>query len=169
MIISLIVAISKNKVIGKNNKLIWNLPKDMKFFMDSTLGHAVIMERKNFESIPAKYRPLKNRTNIIISRNKNFTANNCIIVHSIQESLKCMNFEEGEEVFVIGGGEIYRRFLELDLVDKMYITHIDEIFDGDIFFPDFEITRWQTKEILSHQKDEKNPHNFSIVEYIKKD
>ena len=105
----------------------------------------------------------------IISRNKNFTANNCIIVHSIQESLKCMNFQEGEEVFVIGGGEIYRRFLELDLVDKMYITHIDEIFDGDIFFPDFEITRWQTKEILSHQKDEKNPHNFSIIEYIKKD
>ena len=101
MIISLIVAISKNKVIGKNNKLIWNLPKDMKFFMDSTLGHAVIMGRKNFESIPAKYRPLKNRTNIIISRNKNFTANNCIIVHSIQESLKCMNFQEGEEVFVI--------------------------------------------------------------------
>ena len=80
-----------------------------------------------------------------------------------------MNFQEGEEVFVIGGGEIYRRFLELDLVDKMYITHIDEIFDGDIFFPDFEITHWQTKEILSHQKDEKNPHNFSIIEYLKKD
>ena len=168
MIISLIVAISKNKVIGKNNQLIWKLPKDMKFFMDTTLGHTVIMGRKNFESIPEKFRPLKNRTNIIITRNKNYTADNCIVVHSIQESLKCMNFREDEEVFVIGGGEIYRKFMEFDLINKMYITHIDEVFDGDTFFPDFELNHWNYKEILSHQKDEKNPHNFSIVEYFKK-
>ena len=79
-----------------------------------------------------------------------------------------MNFREDEEVFVIGGGEIYRKFMEFDLINKMYITHIDEVFDGDTFFPDFELNHWNYKEILSHQKDEKNPHNFSVIEYFKK-
>ena len=167
MIVSLIVAISNNKVIGKNNQLIWNLPKDMKFFMDTTLGHPVIMGRKNFESIPEKFRPLKNRTNIIITRNKNYEALDCKVVHSIKESLKCMDFGN-EEVFVIGGGEIYRKFLELDLIDKMYITHIDEFFDGDTFFPDFILDKWISKEILNHQKDNENPHNFKVIEYYKK-
>lgn len=167
MIVSLIVAISNNKVIGKNNQLIWNLPKDMKFFMDTTLGHPVIMGRKNFESIPEKFRPLKNRTNIIITRNKNYEALDCKVVHSIKESLKCMDFGN-EEVFVIGGGEIYRKFLELDLIDKMYITHIDEFFDGDTFFPDFNLDKWISKEILNHQKDNENPHDFKVIEYYKK-
>jgi dihydrofolate reductase len=167
MIVSLIVAISNNKVIGKNNQLIWNLPKDMKFFMDTTLGHPVIMGRKNFESIPEKFRPLKNRTNIIITRNKNYEALDCKVVHSIKESLKCMDFGN-EEVFVIGGGEIYRKFLELDLIDKMYITHIDEFFDGDTFFPDFNLDKWISKEILNHQKDDENPHDFKVIEYSKK-
>ena len=88
MIISLIVAIAKNRVIGKNNQLIWHLPKDMKFFMETTIHHPVIMGRKNFESIPEKYRPLKNRDNIIITRNENYTAEGCIIVHSIEESIE---------------------------------------------------------------------------------
>ena len=167
MIVSLIVAISNNKVIGKNNQLIWNLPKDMKFFMDTTLGHPVIMGRKNFESIPEKFRPLKNRTNIIITRNKNYEALDCKVVHSIEESLKCMDFGN-EEVFVIGGGEIYRKFLELDLIDKMYITHIDEFFDGDTFFPDFNLDKWISKEILNHQKDNEDPHDFKVIEYYKK-
>lgn len=167
MIVSLIVAISNNKVIGKNNQLIWNLPKDMKFFMDTTLGHPVIMGRKNFESIPEKFRPLKNRTNIIITRNKNYETLDCKVVHSIKESLKCMDFGN-EEVFVIGGGEIYRKFLELDLIDKMYITHIDEFFDGDTFFPDINLDKWISKEILNHQKDNENPHDFKVIEYYKK-
>ena len=154
-------------MIGKNNQLIWNLPKDMKFFMDTTLGHPVIMGRKNFESIPEKFRPLKNRTNIIITRNKNYEALDCKVVHSIKESLKCMDFGN-EEVFVIGGGEIYRKFLELDLIDKMYITHIDDFFDGDTFFPDFNLDKWISKEILNHQKNDENPHDFKVIEYYKK-
>ena len=88
MIISIIVAISKNQVIGKNNQLIWHLPKDMKFFMDTTMDTVVIMGRKNYESIPKKYRPLKNRKNIIITRNKGYKAQGCTIVNSIDESLK---------------------------------------------------------------------------------
>ena len=100
MKISIIVAISKNNAFGKDNQLIWNLPKDMKFFMDTTLGHPVIMGRKHFESIPEKFRPLKNRTNIIITRNKNYEDLDCKVVHSIEESLICMDFGK-EEVFVI--------------------------------------------------------------------
>jgi dihydrofolate reductase len=134
MIISIIVAISKNQVIGKNNQLIWHLPKDMKFFMDTTMDTVVIMGRKNYESIPKKYRPLKNRKNVIITRNKSYKAEGCVVVNSIDESLKVLNNIENKEVFVIGGGEIYKKFLEKGLIDRMYITHIDEYFDGDTFF-----------------------------------
>ena len=86
MKISIIVAISKNNVIGKDNQLIWNLPKDMKFFMDTTLNHPVIMGRKNFESIPEKYRPLKNRTNKIITKNNTYKADGCLVVNTIEDS-----------------------------------------------------------------------------------
>jgi dihydrofolate reductase len=134
MIISIIVAISKNQVIGKNNQLIWHLPKDMKFFMDTTMDTVVIMGRKNYESIPKKYRPLKNRKNVIITRNKSYKAEGCVVVNSIDESLKVLNNIENKEVFVIGGGEIYKKFLEKGFIDRMYITHIDEYFDGDTFF-----------------------------------
>ena len=168
MIVSLIVAISNNRAIGKNNQLIWNLPKDMKFFMDSTTSHPVIMGRKNYESIPEKYRPLKNRTNIIITRNKSYEANGCLVVNSIEESLRCMNFEENEEVFVIGGGEIYRKFLDLGLINRMYITHIDEFFEGDTFFPEVNLKCWDSKEIMTHLKDIDNPHSFKIRCYNKK-
>ena len=134
MIISIIVAIGKNQVIGKNNQLIWHLPKDMKFFMDTTMDTVVIMGRKNYESIPKKYRPLKNRKNVIITRNKSYKAEGCIVVNSIGESLEVLNNIENKEVFVVGGGEIYKKFLEKGLIDRMYITHIDEHFDGDTFF-----------------------------------
>ena len=111
MIVSLIVAIPTNLAIGKNNQLIWDLPKDMKFFMETTTGNPVIMGRKNYESIPEKYRPLKNRLNVIITRNKNYKADGCIVVNNILDSLKALSIKNYEEVFVIGGGEIYKRFL----------------------------------------------------------
>ena len=168
MIVSLIVATPNNLVIGKNNQLIWNLPKDMKFFMDTTTGHPVIMGRKNYESIPEKYRPLKNRLNVIITRNKNYTANGCIVVNNILDSIKALAEKKYEEVFVIGGGEIYKRFLENELIDRMYITHIDESFDGDTFFPVVDYNKWNSKTILIHNKDEKNPHNFKVVVYEKR-
>ncbi|MBD00193.1 MAG: diacylglycerol kinase [Crocinitomicaceae bacterium] len=153
MIISIIVAISKNQVIGKNNQLIWHLPKDMKFFMDTTMDTVVIMGRKNYESIPKKYRPLNNRKNVIITRNKSYNAEGCTVVNSIDESLKVLNNIENKEVFVIGGGEIYKKFLEKGLIDRMYITHIDEYFDGDTFFPDVNYESWKSSDILYHSKD----------------
>jgi dihydrofolate reductase len=167
MIISIIVAISKNQVIGKNNQLIWHLPKDMKFFMDTTMDTVVIMGRKNYESIPKKYRPLKNRKNVIITRNKSYKAEGCTVVNSIDESLKILNNIENNEVFVIGGGEIYKKFLEKGLIDRMYITHIDEYFDGDTFFPVVNYESWKSSEILDHSKDEVNPHDFKITVYDK--
>ena len=167
MIISIIVAIGKNQVIGKNNQLIWHLPKDMKFFMDTTMDTVVIMGRKNYESIPKKYRPLKNRKNVIITRNKSYKAEGCIVVNSIGESLEVLNNIENKEVFVIGGGEIYKKFLEKELVDRMYVTHIDEYFDGDTFFPDINYESWKISKILDHSKDESNPHDFKIMVYDK--
>ena len=167
MIISIIVAISKNQVIGKNNQLIWNLPKDMKYFMDTTMNTTVIMGRKNYESIPKKYRPLKNRNNVIITRNKSYKAEGCLVVNSIEESMESLRNIENKEVFVIGGGEIYKKFLEKGLIDRMYITHIDEQFDGDTFFPEINYDSWQSSELLNHKKDESNPHDFKIMVYNK--
>ena len=169
MKISIIVAISKNNVIGKDNQLIWNLPKDMKFFMDTTLNHPVIMGRKNFESIPEKYRPLKNRTNIIITKNNAYKADGCLVVKTIEASLtKAKEDKTAKEIFVIGGGQIYRKFLEENLVDRMYITHIDERFEGDTFFPEIDYKNWSSNEIINHKKDIKNPHDFRVVVYNKK-
>ena len=167
MIISLIVAVPNNLAIGRNNKLIWNLPKDMKFFMDSTIGHPVIMGRKNYESIPEKYRPLKNRVNVIITRNKNFSAEGCLVVNSIEESIKVLREKDLEEVFIIGGGEIYKRFLEKNLIDRMYITHINESFEGDTFFPKIDFSSWKSTTIMDHIKDLENPHDFKIIRYDK--
>ena len=170
MIISLIVAVAKNRVIGKNNQLIWHLPKDMKFFMDTTIHHPVIMGRKNFESIPEKYRPLKNRDNIIITRNENYTAKGCVIVHSIEDGIKYVKKNlKSDELFIIGGGEIYKKCLEMDIVDRMYITHIETVFDGDTFFPEINRKNWTSETIMEHVKNDKNPHDFNVVRYNKID
>ena len=101
MIVSLIAAVAKNNVIGKNNKLIWSLPKDMKFFMDTTMGHHIIMGRRNYESIPDNYRPLKNRTNIIVTKNYNYTASDCIVVDSIQKGISYAEKKEKKSVSLL--------------------------------------------------------------------
>ena len=134
MRVSIIVAISQNNAIGKNNDLIWISPKDMKFFKNTTKGHHVIMGRKNHESIPHKYSPLPDRTNIIIvSRNPNYKAEGCIIVSSIKEGLNIAKKNNDSEPFIIGGGQIYKIALDENLVDRMYVTVVKEKFEGDIF------------------------------------
>ena len=168
MIVSLIAAVPANGAIGKDNKLIWDLPKDMKFFMDSTLNHYVIMGRRNYDSIPEKYRPLKNRTNVVVTRNTDFKAPDCVVVSSIQEGIKAAQENGDKECFIIGGGQIYKEALEMNMVDKMYITHIDQEFEGDTFFPQFTKEDWNLRVLMEHQKDEKNTHDFIIVEYTKK-
>lgn len=168
MIVSIIAAVAENKVIGKDNDLIWNLPKDMKFFMDTTLNHYVIMGRRNYDSIPEKYRPLKNRTNVIVTRQKDFSAPDCVVTNSIEEGIQNAKENGDDECFVIGGGQIYNTALENSLVDRMYLTHIKESFDGDTYFPDFNENDWNQKIIMEHHKDEKNPHDFIVVQYDRK-
>lgn len=168
MIVSIIVATAKNGVIGKDNDLIWHLPKDMKFFMDTTKGHFVVMGRKNYDSIPLKYRPLKDRTNVIVTRQDSFQADDCVVVNSIEAGIEAARQNNETECFIIGGGQIYQKALDSDLVDKMYVTHIEQEFDGDTFFPKIDHSKWNMRLLMEHQRDEKNIYDFIVAEYSKK-
>lgn len=166
MKVSLIVAVAENGVIGKDNNLIWQLPKDMKFFKETTLGHHVIMGRKNFESIPHKYSPLPNRTNVIITRQNNYFAKDCIVVNSIQSALQVAMQNGDEEPFIIGGGEIYKAALEENLVDKIYLTKVCFSFDGDTFFPELD-PEWKETSRTDCRADEKHAHDYSFLTFEK--
>jgi len=163
-----IAAIAENRAIGKDNDLIWNLPDDMKFFKETTLNSVVIMGRKNFESIPHKYRPLPKRINIVLTRNEDYEADGALVYNSIEEALKFCENEAHKSVFVIGGGEIYKLALEKDLVDVMYLTRVHESFEGDSFYPEFNEARWDKEVITEHPKDEKHDYSFSIEKWTKK-
>ena len=134
MNISIIVAVDENFLIGSNNNLPWHLPADMKFFKEKTTGHCVITGRKNYESIPEKFRPLPNRTNIVITRQKSYIAEGAIVVTSIEDAIEGAKQTNDEEIFIIGGGEIFK--LALHLVNKIYLTVIHDKFDGDVYFPE---------------------------------
>ena len=151
MIISLIAAMSRNRVIGKNNTLPWKLPEDMERFREITLGKPVVMGRKTFESIG---KPLPKRLNIIITRDKNYRQDGCIVVHSADEALKAA--KGSEEIMVIGGEQIFKEFLPK--ADKMYLTFIDEDFEGDAYFPEYNKHDW--KEV---KKEEYKNENYKFI------
>jgi len=167
MIVSLIVAVAENNVIGKDNNLIWHLPRDMAFFKGTTLNHSVITGRKNYESIPSKYRPLKDRTNIVITRQKDYVEEGCVVVHSIEEGIARAKENGESECFIIGGGQIYKSVLEKGLVNQVYMTHVLSSFEGDTFFPYFNSEEWDEETLFTHLKDEKNKHNFIVKKYVK--
>ena len=167
MRVSLIVAVSENGVIGKDNDLIWHLPKDMKFFKETTLGHHVIMGRKNFESIPHKYRPLPNRTNVVITRQSDYKAEGCLVVNSLEASLEISKINGDTEPFIIGGGQIYKIALEQNLVDRIYLTKIHHTFDGDTFFPELN-SEWKEIKRQDCFSDEKNKYDYSFIVLEKK-
>ena len=166
MIVSLIVAVSENGVIGKNNDLIWHLPKDMKYFKEKTLGHHIIMGRKNFESIPHKFRPLRNRVNIIVTRNKDYKAKDCIIATSIESAIDYSKSNKEDEVFIIGGGEIYKQSIQKNLVDKIYLTRVHADFDGDTFF-ETPSSNWMIESEVKKKKDEKHLFDYTFLVYKK--
>lgn len=168
MIVSIIAAVAENRIIGKDNDLIWNLPADMKFFKETTTGHAVIMGRKNYYSIPEKYRPLPGRQNIIISRQKAFEAPDCIVANSVEEGIKKAAEINPGEIFIIGGGEIFTYSITHKLANRLYITHIHHSFNGDVYFPEFDMSNWHQKTIRKYDADEKNPFPFTIVQYDRK-
>ena len=161
MIISLIAAIGKNKVIGNKNALPWSLPADMKHFKELTAGKPVIMGRKTFESIG---NPLPNRTNIIITSNPDYKAEGCTIVHSLNEALKVA--ENQEEVMIIGGAKIYKEFLPK--ANKMYLTLIDADFEGDAYFPEYNIEEWEETSYEEQERDKDNPYNYTFLVLTRK-
>lgn len=164
MIISTIVGKGKNNEIGKSNDIPWYLPADLKYFKKITTGHAIIMGRKCFDSIG---KALPNRTNIVVSRNPDYEIENCILVHSLKAALTVAMEKGEEEVFIIGGGEIYK--MTLPISNKLYITEIDlEIPDADVFFPAINKEDWELISEEAHHKDDKNPYNYCFKVYNRK-
>jgi dihydrofolate reductase len=158
MLISLIAAIGKNRELGKDNDLLFQIPEDMKFFREKTRGHTVIMGRKTYESIG---RPLPNRTNIIISRSLdvNIQSSEVKIVYSIEEALELAKTIEKEEIFVIGGAQIYA--LALPFADKLYLTLVNkEVKDADAFFPDYS----GFNKIISQRKSKDENYEYEFLE-----
>ncbi|MFN4233911.1 MAG: dihydrofolate reductase [Bacteroidia bacterium] len=160
--ISIIVAVAENNAIGKNNQLLWHLPADMKIFKEKTTGHCVITGRKNYESIPEKYRPLPNRTNIVITRQENYSAPGAIVVKSLQEAIEKAKATGDNEIFIIGGGEIYAQ--AIPLADKVYLTKVHETFEADTFFPKLNMNEWQIISSMYFNADGKNKHSFTFFE-----
>jgi dihydrofolate reductase len=153
--IKIIVAMSKNRVIGMDNSLIWHLPNDMKNFKKLTTGHAVVMGRKTYQSIG---KPLPYRRNIIITRDPDFEAEGCEVVNSLEEALLlCFS-----NCFIIGGGEIYKQ--SLPIAHQIYMTQIDEEFEGDTTFPELDKS-WYVSKKEDFNKDEKNNYNYSFIFY----
>ena len=155
MKVSIVVAAAENNTIGKNNQLLWHLPDDLKHFKNITTGGTIIMGRKTFESIG---KPLPNRISIVITTQKNYDAKGAIVVSSLAVALeKCKN---KEEVFIIGGGEIYKH--SLPVVDCIYLTKVHQNFDGDTFFPVLNAGEWKVITEVKHAADDKNLFDYTF-------
>ena len=159
--IIMIAAAAENNALGKNNDLVWHLPDDFKRFKELTSGHYIVMGRKTFESFP---KLLPNRTHIIVTRQKNFQPEHCIVVDSIEKALEFV--PENEDAFIIGGGEIYKQ--SLDYTDIIELTRVHSSFDADTFFPEINPDHWQLVEEEYHPKDEKHLVDFTYQTYIRK-
>jgi dihydrofolate reductase len=157
MKIILVAAYAQNRVIGKNNELVWRLPNDFKHFKDLTMGHPMIMGRKTFESLG---KPLPGRTSIIITRDRQYQQEGCIVVHSLEEGIAEAR-QLDEEIYIIGGSQIYEQ--ALPLATKMYLTEVKASPEGDAFFPQFSTDLWQETARKSFQKDDKHDYDFDFV------
>ena len=161
MIISIIVAVAENNVIGKGNKLIWHISEDLKRFKQLTTGHHIIMGRKTYESIG---KPLPNRTNIIITRDSQFTAQGCIIANSLENAFEIASNDT--EVFIIGGGEIYRQ--AIPFADKIYLTKIHAEFKGDTYFPPLNPDEWTFESTEKEKPLADGNIEYSFLNLIRK-
>jgi dihydrofolate reductase len=162
MILSHIVAAAQNGVIGVNNGLPWNIPEDMKFFREKTTGKAMIMGRKTFESVG---HPLPNRLNVVVTRNKDYKAEGAHVFQTLQEAIefcKTQTDKYGDEIFIIGGGEIFKD--SMDIVDVIYLTRIYKFYPGDIVYPELDPNIWEEVE----RRDREEPVRFSFLTYKRK-
>ena len=163
MIITLIAAIDEKNTLGADNDLIWHLPDDMKHFIRSTKGHAVIMGRKTFDSIDSK--PLPKRHNIVITRQKDYSASGISVVHNIEAALELV--KDDDQPFIVGGAQIYE--LALPYAHRLELTHIHHTFEGgDAYFPEFDKSEWEVVNEEYHPKDDKHTQDFTITRYERK-
>lgn len=158
--ISIIVAVAANGVIGDNNSLLWHISEDLRNFKRITSGHPVVMGRKTFESLG---RPLPNRTNVVVSRTVT-EIEGCRVAASLNEAIAM--FPEDEEVFIIGGAQIYAQ--ALDAADKLYLTRVEHDYEGDTSFPEWDATRWRLTSREAFPRGEKYPYPFAFEEYERK-
>lgn len=155
--ISIIVAVAENGVIGDKNSLLWHIAEDMRFFRRTTSGHPVVMGRKTYESLG---RPLPNRTNVVISRTLG-KLEGCTVVRSLEEAVAM--FPKDEEVFIIGGAQIYA--LALEVADRLYLTRVGHSYEGDTSFPEWNPEQWRCVEREAYEQGEKFPHPFAFELY----
>ena len=159
--LTMIAAAAENNALGKDGDLVWHLPDDFKRFKKLTTGHHIIMGRKTFESFP---KPLPNRTHIVITRNRDYTKEGCIVVHNLEDALK---IAEGDtKPFIIGGGEIYK--LALNASEKIELTRVHDTFEADAFFPEIDLSKWELINEEFHEKDERHSVSFTYLTYVKK-
>lgn len=156
--ITIIAAIGVNNELGKDNDLIWHLPADLKRFKKITTGHHIIMGRKTYESIG---KPLPNRTTVIITRNKNYQAEGCLVTQSLESAIEIA--KNDDNAFVIGGAKIYKKAIEL--VDELDICEVHRTFDADVFFPTIDKNIWEETKREEFKSDEKNIYDYSFVKY----
>lgn len=160
---SIIVAIDENNAIGHNNQMLVHLPDDLKYFKKVTQGHAVIMGRKTFESLPKGALP--NRRNIVITRNNDLQFEGCEMAKSLEEALELV--KDDDNAFIIGGGEVYKQ--SINNAHTLYITQIHHKFENtSIFFPKIDNAIWKEEWMENHPADEKHPYSFSFIRYIRK-
>ena len=159
--ITLIAAVAENNALGKDNQLLWHLHDDFKRFKNVTSGHYIIMGRKTFESFP---KPLPNRTHVIITRQKDYSPESCIVVDSLPKAIAFC--PKDEEIFIIGGGEIYKQSIETG--DKLDITRVHHAFEADTFFPEIDLNKWKLTSEEFHPKDEKHDFDFTFETYLRK-
>ena len=159
--LTIIAAASTNNVIGFNNKLIWNIPNDLKRFKELTLGHSVIMGRKTFESLP---NPLPKRRNIIITKNKDYSRNGIEVTSNIEDAIDLCKSDS--QPFIIGGGEIYSQTIEI--VDKIELTRVYKEYQGDAFFPDIPLDKFELANELVNYLDDDSNTKYSFLTYIRK-
>lgn len=157
-VLSAIAAAAENRVIGKDNKMPWHMPADLKHFKTLTSGHPVLMGRKTYESIG---KPLPNRTNIIMTRDMNYSAPDCIIVNTVEAAVSMADELEMDEIFVIGGAEVYRQLLSQ--IQRIYLTEIHHQFEGDAYFPELNPDEWKEVSRERHAADENNKYDYSFV------
>lgn len=166
MEIAMIAAVAENGVIGKDNDLAWSLPDDMKYFMNTTKGHYIVLGRKNYDSLPPKFRPLPDRTNVVITRQSDLQLEGAHIVNTLEEAFEFCKKNNQEKIFVIGGGQIYK--LALPYADTLYITEVHHSFDGDTYFPEFDKSDWEEVSREPHGMDERHLYPFDFVVYKRK-